>query len=326
VTETITPGRWRGLKTTSDDDHTFTILAFDQRGSYQKMLPEGTSFETAVAIKREVVFALARHVSAVLLDPVYGLPAVLDMAGGTGLLMALEKSGYTGDSTYRRVELIEGWSINKIKHMGASAVKLLVYYHPHAGTLADEIESFVATVCQECRTYDIPVFVEPVSYSLDASVRKESAEFAKTRPEVVRETARRLSKLQPDVLKLEFPVDADHDTNNSSWQVACEAVSAVCDVPWVLLSAGVDFETFAQQTKIACRAGASGFLAGRAIWKEAVTMTTQERARFLAETGVDRIRRLEEMVYNLGRPWTEFYAPMPASEDWFASYQPMPSG
>jgi tagatose 1,6-diphosphate aldolase len=320
MTETITPGRWRGLKTTSNDDHTFTILAFDQRGTYHKMLPEGTSFETAVAIKREVVFALARHVSAVLLDPVYGLPAVLDMAGGTGLLMALEKSGYTGDSTYRRVELIEGWSVNKIKHMGASAVKLLVYYHPHAGTLADEIESFVATICQECRAYDIPVFVEPVSYSLDASVRKESAEFAKTRPEIVRETARRLSKLKPDILKLEFPVDADHDADNAAWQVACEAVSAVCEAPWVLLSAGVEFETFAQQTKIACRAGASGFLAGRAIWKEAVTMTTQERARFLAETGADRIRRLEEMVYNLARPWTEFYAPIAGSEDWFKSY------
>jgi tagatose 1,6-diphosphate aldolase len=164
------------------------------------------------------------------------------------------------------------------------------------------------------------VFVEPVSYSLEAGVRKESAEFARTRPEVVRETARRLSKLKPDVLKLEFPVDSEHDKDNSSWQVACEAVSAVCDVPWVLLSAGVDFETFAQQTKIACRAGASGFLAGRAIWKEAVTMTTQERALFLAETGVDRIRRLEEMVYNLARPWTEFYAPVSGSEDWFKSY------
>ncbi len=324
MTEIITPGRWRGLKATSNDDHTFTILAFDQRGAYRQMLPEGTAYETAVAIKREVVFALSRHVSAVLLDPIYGLPAMHDMAGSSGLLMALEKSGYTGDSTYRRVELMEDWSVAKIKQMGSSAVKLLVYYHPHAGTLADEIESFVANVCQECRRYDIPLFVEPVAYSLDANVRKESAEYAKTRPEVVRETALRLSKLKPDILKLEFPVDADHGNNEHSWQVACEAVSAVCKVPWVLLSAGVEFETFAQQTKIACRAGASGFLAGRAIWKEAVTMTTHQRARFLAETGVDRIRRLEEMVHNLARPWTEFYAPMSASEDWFASYQPMP--
>lgn len=320
MTEMITPGRWRGLKTTSNDDHTFTILAFDQRGTYLKMLPEGAPYETAVAIKREVVFTLSRHVSAVLLDPIYGLPAAHDMAGNSGLLMALEKSGYTGDSTYRRVELIDGWTVGKIKQMGASAVKLLVYYHPHAGALAEEIEGFVANVCQECCRYDIPLFVEPVSYSLDANFRKESAEFAKTRPEVVRETALRLSKLKPDILKLEFPVDADHDNNEHSWQVACEAVSAVCEVPWVLLSAGVDFETFEQQTKIACRAGASGFLAGRAIWKEAVAMTTQERARFLAETGVDRIRRLEGLVCNLARPWTDFYAPMTGAEDWFKSY------
>ena len=320
MTETITPGRWRGLKTTSNDDHTFTILAFDQRGTFTKMLPEGTPYETAVEIKREVVFALSPHVSAVLLDPVYSLPAAHAMVGDSGLLMALEKSGYTGDSTYRRVELIEGWSVGKIKRMGASAVKLLVYYHPQAGALAEEIEAFVAQVCQECRRYDIPLFVEPVSYSLDPNVRKESDEFARTRPEVVRETARRLSRLKPDILKLEFPVDADHDHNDHSWQVACEAVSAACEVPWVLLSAGVVFETFERQTKIACRAGASGFLAGRAIWREAVTMTTPERARFLAETGVDRIRRLEDLVCNLARPWTDFYAPMTGGEEWYRSY------
>jgi tagatose 1,6-diphosphate aldolase len=320
MSEMITPGRWRGLKTTSNDDHTFTILAFDQRGTFTKMLPEGTSYETAVAIKREVVFALSRHVSAVLLDPIYGLPSAYDMAGDCGLLMALEKSGYTGDSTYRRVELIDRWNVAKIKQIGASAVKLLIYYHPHAGVLAEEIEAFVAKVCQECRRDDIPLFVEPVSYSLDANVRKESAEFARTRPEVVRETALRLSKFKPDILKMEFPVDAEHDNNEHSWQVACEAVSAACAVPWVLLSAGVDFETFEQQTKIACRAGSSGFLAGRAIWKEAVTMTSQARARFLAETGVDRVRRLEDLVANLARPWTDFYAPMAVSEDWFVSY------
>jgi len=320
MTETLTPGRWRGLKTTSSDDHTFTILAFDQRGSYTKMLPEGTSYDAAVAIKREVVFSLSRHVSAVLLDPLYGLPASEDMAGNSGLLMALEKSGYTGDSTYRRVDLIEGWSVGKIKQMGASAVKLLVYYHPQAGALADEIEAFVAGVREECHRYDIPLFVEPVSYSLDSSVHKESAEFAKTRPEVVRETARRMSRLKPDILKLEFPVDAAFEDRQQSWQVACEAVSAVCDVPWVLLSAGVEFATFQEQTRVACRSGASGFLAGRAIWKECVTMTPQARARFLAETAVDRIHRLEESVINLARPWTDFYTPMTGGENWFQSY------
>ncbi len=320
MSEPITPGRWRGLKTTSNDDHSFTILAFDQRGTFTKMLPEGTPYETAVAIKREVVFALSRHVSAVLLDPTYGLPAAYDMAGDCGLLMALEKSGYTGDSTYRRVELIDNWSVGKIKHMAASAVKLLVYYHPRAGALTEEIESFVANVCQECRRHDIPVFVEPVSYSLDTNIRKESAEFAKTRPDVVRETALRLSKLKPDILKMEFPVDADHDNDAYSWQVACEAVSAACEVPWVLLSAGVVFETFEQQTKIACRAGASGFLAGRAIWKEAVTMNAQERARFLAETGADRVQRLEDLVANFARPWTDFYAPMAGAEEWYTAY------
>src|SRR5256885_4803306 len=103
MSQTITPGRWRGLKTTSNDQHIFTILAFDQRGTYQKMLPKGSSYETAGQIKRDVVVSLAPYVSAVLLDAELGGRAVLDLPGHTGFLMALEKSGYTGDSTYRHV-------------------------------------------------------------------------------------------------------------------------------------------------------------------------------------------------------------------------------
>lgn len=320
MVQTITPGRWRGLRATSLDTHVFTILAFDQRGTFRKMLPDGTSYETAVHIKRDVVVALAPHVSAVLLDAAYGLSSALDMSGSSGLLMSLEKSGYSGDSTYRHMDFDPNWTIEKIRRMGASAVKLLVYYHPDSGELAEEIEKTVQKVCQECHEYDIPVFLEPMSYSLDTKVKKESAEFAKTRPKVVQETARRLSQLQPDVLKLEFPVDAEVDQDEAHWRQTCEAISQVSVVPWVLLSAGVDFEMFERQTQVACQSGASGFLAGRAIWKEAVTMPDSERQKFLAETAVPRLNRLTDVTLKYARPWTNFYQPIPASETWFKTY------
>lgn len=324
MTKTLSPGKWRGLKTTSTPDHRFAILAFDQRGSYRRMLPEGTSYEAAVQIKREVVVALAPHVSAVLLDAMYGLPSALDMAGSSGLLMALEKSGYSGDATCRRVDFIEGWTVGKIRRMGASAVKLLVYYHPASGALAEEIEDTVRGIAAECERHDLPLFLEPIAYSLDASVATASVEFARTRPEVVRETARRLSSTGADVLKLEFPVDAAFDGDEESWRAACEAVSEVCTVPWVLLSAGVDFETFERQAQVACRSGASGFLAGRAIWKEAVRMSPAERAAFLAGKARERVHRLREIVGQFARPWDNFYAPVAASDDWFTAYDSLP--
>ncbi len=321
MTQTLTPGRWRGLKSTSLDANIFTILAFDQRGTYKKMLPDTTSYETAVQIKQEVVVTLAPHVSAVLLDAApYGLSSALAMTGRSGLLMSLEKSGYSGDATYRKVDFDPTWTIEKIRRMGASAVKLLVYYHPHSGALAEEIEGVVSQILAECQKSDIPLFLEPMSYSLDKNIKKESADFARTRLEVIRDTAERLGRLQPDVLKLEFPLDVEFDTDESAWRSACEAVSKVSPVPWVLLSAGVDFETFERQTIIACQAGASGFLAGRAIWKESVTMGDAERKQFLAETAIPRLHRLTDASLKYARAWTDFYAPIPASETWFAAY------
>jgi tagatose 1,6-diphosphate aldolase len=159
-----------------------------------------------------------------------------------------------------------------------------------------------------------------VSYSLNKSIAKESAEFAATRPQVVKETARRLSNTGADILKLEFPVDVAFDRDQNSWHAACQAVSAVSAVPWVLLSAGVDFETFADQTYIACQEGASGFLAGRAIWKESVALPTNERKQFIQNVAIPRLNALTEIATQKARSWRQFYIPMSASENWYERY------
>jgi tagatose-1,6-bisphosphate aldolase len=98
-------------------------------------------------------------------------------------------------------------------------------------------------------------------------------------------------------------------------------LSEVSDVPWVLLSAGVDFATFAEQTRIACAAGASGWLAGRAIWKECVVLPPEERQTFLANTATARVEQLNEIANANARKWTDFYAPPANSNDWFKTYQ-----
>lgn len=320
MTNSITAGRWLGLKRTSTLDDVFTILAFDQRGTYRKMLPASTTYEEAVAIKREVVVSLSNTASAVLLDTDYGLESALHMNRRSGLLMSYEKSGYSGDSTYRRIEFDPDWTVAKIKKLGASAVKLLAYYHPDTGALANEIEQVIAKVAEDCHAHDLPLFLEPMSYSLKADIAKESEAFATTRPEVVIQTASRLSRTGADVLKLEFPYDASFNTDHQAWKTACESISKESTVPWVLLSAGVDFNTFADQTRIACEAGASGFLAGRAIWKESVTMADSARAEFLAGTAQTRLQKLSEIATKHARPWTKFYTPMPATKGWEKTY------
>ena len=320
TTQSLTPGKWRGLKATSGENQTFSILAFDQRGNYRAMLPAEADFATASRIKAEVVAALAPNTTAVLLDPVYGLEAALAMPGGCGLLMAVEKTGYAGSALERRVDFIPGWDVGLIRRMGASAVKLLVYYHPDAEEAAAEIDATVTRIAADCRLHDLPLFVEPLSYSIDESVRSDSPEFAVQRPRIVIETARRLSRLGVDVLKMEFPLNVAHEADETKWREACEALSEASIVPWTLLSAGVDFPTYTRQVAIACESGASGFVGGRAIWKEAINMTAEQRASFLADEGTRRVEQLRTLVERVARPWTDFYSPLSFGENWYEAY------
>ena len=315
----LTPGRWLGLKSTSNDDGKFTIVAFDQRRDFRSMLPEGTSYEKAVQIKKEVTSAIAPPASAMLLDPDYGPGPAMNLQRGVGLLMTLEAIGWLGTDTAREIYLNAEWPLGKIKRFGAAGAKLLVFYHPESVDLAAKTEQKVFEICEECHAYDLPIFVEPMSYSLDPSVSKNSAAFAAARPEIVIETARRFSQLGCDVLKMEFPMDADFDTDRAGWRDACRALSDAVDVPWVLLSAGVDFDTFDPQVQTACEQGASGFLAGRAIWKEVAALDDTERGQYIATNVMDRMNQLCAHAES-ARPWQDFYQPSVVDAEWHNTY------
>lgn len=319
MTQEISPGRYRGLKTTSlSEADVFGIVAFDQRGSYRAMLPENTPFEEMVQIKVDIIGALSKYASAILTDANYGvLPAML-MNGKSGLMMALEASGYSGDSTYRKPEFLDTWTPMKIREIGANAVKILIYYNPQASQLADELDELIKKVVSDCHVLGLPVFLEPMSYSIDKNIKKDSAAFAEIRPDIIVETARRLSRTGADVLKMEFPLDLKFNQDHDEWRKQCSRLSEASIVPWVLLSAGVDFEQFVPQVHIACAHGASGFLAGRAIWKEAATMSPDQRKVFMAGTATERLRQLLDISREKARPWTDFYSFGPIPFDWFA--------
>jgi len=284
----LTVGKIRGLQATSNNKGIFAILAFDHRQSYVKMLgpddPAAISYREVAASKSQVIKYLAPHSSAVLTDPVYGAAQAIAsgaLPGNVGLLVALEETGYTGESTARVTEMIPDWNVGKIKRMGADAVKLLLYYHPDAGKLTEQQERLTSEVIADCERADIAFFLEPVSYSIDPRNDKNSAKFAEERPRVIAEITRRLGALGPDVLKLEFPMDANQNMDENQWMETCRAVTEASPCPWALLSAGVSFELFARQVEVACKAGASGYIAGRAVWQEGIPMIEDERKTWL---------------------------------------------
>jgi tagatose 1,6-diphosphate aldolase len=325
----LTIGKIHGLTGTSTPNGAFAILAFDHRKSFVKMLnpeaPQNVPYQEVVAVKSTIVRVLSPYASAVLLDPVYSAAQTIangSLPGTTGLLVAVEETGYGGTSTERVSELLSDWSVDKIKRMGADAVKLLIYYHPERCELTEQQERFTSQVIAACRKADIALFLEPLSYSIDPEVDKGSPAFASQRPDIITEIARRLGNLGPDVLKLEFPVDSNLEPDEAKWAEACEAVSIASPCPWAVLSAGVDFDTFARQVEIACKSGASGFIGGRAVWKEGISMPADEREAWLKKVASARLARLTEIANQYARPWREYYPDLAkaAPEGWYTSY------
>jgi len=312
----ITIGKLRGLQQISSKRGTFTCLALDHRQNLRKANPAFVSDEELSRFKLEVTSALASRATAVLLDPeVSAAQAIAGRAipNNVGLVVAVESTGYTGDATARQAQMIPGWSVEKAKRMGASAIKLLVYYHPDSST-AKEIEDFTAKVAEDCRKHDLALMLEPLSYSLDENRKLLSDE----KRYVVVETAKRLTPLNVDVLKAEFPLEIN-EMDESGWMEACKEISSASITPWLLLSAAVDYETFLRQVTVACTAGASGIAVGRAVWKEAVTMNGEARMKFLRATACRRISRLTSLCHALAKPYTDFYQ-ADAPFDWYKTY------
>ena len=318
--KTLTPGKRRGLQQCADREGIFCILALDHRRVVQDAFREapGGQFPAAVLFKIEVVSALAPAVTAVLLDPHYGAGPMLadgSLPGGLGLVVSVEKSGYEGPSTDRLSRLSPDWDVAKIKRMGASAVKLLVYYHPDSPRAA-AMRELVADVAEDCRYYDLSLFLEPMSYTREAGARPTPRE----RQEVVVRTAAELSPLGADILKMEFPTDVEQEQDETAWMQACSELDSAAAIPWVLLSAAVDYQIFLRQATIACEAGASGILAGRAIWKDALSLGEEERCRFLGGTAFERMECLRAACCRYGHPYHAWLADAPAEEGWPETY------
>lgn len=323
--ESLTIGRWRGLQQLATPEGVFCIVAVDQRGALKRML-EGVGRpsdpEAMTVVKREIVGALNGDATGFLLDPEFGaaqLVASGELLGRNGLAVSLEATGYEDRAGDRLSSILDGWSEAKIKAMGASAVKLLIYYNPRREAAARHQEELVRQVSARTRALDIPLMVEVVTYPSSDDQTKEA--FQAERRALIVESAARVTALGIDMFKAEFPVAPAVTQDEEVWYEACRELTEASQVPWALLSAGVDFDTYARQLKVACRAGASGFVAGRAIWREAAEETDRaKRQAFLTTTMPERLRELVAIARREATPWTAKLSASPVDAGWQKSY------
>ncbi|MBV9065571.1 MAG: tagatose 1,6-diphosphate aldolase, partial [Methylobacteriaceae bacterium] len=184
----------------------------------------------------------------------------------------------------RRSRAITDWSVDKIRAMGGDAVKVLAWYRPDADPeTCTHQKDFVRAIGDDCRRNDIPYVLELLVFPFlgTADHTPDYVESPSKLPALVIDSVREFAKPEygVDLMKLESPLAAnslpaqDGGAAAKAAQKEFDTVGAICRdacIPWVLLSGGAAPEKFERVLDYAYSAGASGFLAGRTIWLDAV--------------------------------------------------------
>jgi tagatose-1,6-bisphosphate aldolase len=183
-----------------------------------------------------------------------------------------------------------------LKEVKADAVKLLLYYRPEDDSSEKQL-NLVKRVGRICKELDILFICEPFVYSL-----KGEGDFKNNLPRFVIQTAKELSELDVDVLKLQFPGDV-RTQNLIDLRKNCDELDSTCKVPWVLLSGGIKYEEFLKQVEIASKCNVSGIMVGRALWQEAFEKKSlNEIINFVNTESIARVKKLTVVIRN-GLPW-----------------------
>ncbi|OJG65097.1 tagatose 1,6-diphosphate aldolase 1 [Enterococcus malodoratus] len=274
----------------TNDEGIIGALAIDQRGALKKMIgkyKEATT-EDVIKFKELVSQQLTPYASAILLDPEYGLPAAEVRDNDCGLLLAYEKTGYDATTPGRLPDVLNVWSVKRLKESGADACKFLLYYDvDEPDEINEQKRAYMERIGSECTAEDIPFFLEIVSY--DAEITDTtSLDYAKVKPRKVIEAMREFSKerYQVDVLKVEVPVNMNfvegygQEIGYSQSEAAAyfKEQSEATDLPFIFLSAGVSAELFQETLRFAKQSGSSfnGVLCGRATWANGVESFVKE--------------------------------------------------
>ena len=317
----LTPGKLWGMRRMADERGLFRMVAADQRPPIKNPIREHLGVVEApygevARVKALLIETLGPRASAMLLDPHYAIPRGLKHLSPTkGLVVTLEDSVFRERHGGRLSAAIEGWSVEKIKRMGADAVKVLAWYRPDADArvLAHQ-RDFAQRVGAECARFDIPFLLEMLVHPLpgDADQTRDYREMGGKSADHVLASVEEFARADygVDVFKLESPVAGDavpgpDGEGGAKVQALFDEMGQLAGRPWVMLSAGASQQGFARVLEHAFRAGASGFLAGRAIWLDAFGHYPDwDRMRAELEGGAsDYMARINALAERHATPW-----------------------
>lgn len=262
----------RSLTGIADAGGAIRVLAIDHRDSLEVLL-DAASHREIVQLKSALVAEAGGIVSGVMLDPTYGLQSEVlgKVPAGVGVIAALEAQGYLNDASVTHTTL--GSEAAQVRAVGATAAKFLALWD---GEPDSRQRDTIADARRSAHDAGLPLVLEPLPRGLDP--------FGSW----VLDWCEEHADSGADLFKLPYPGSAAN----------CEAATAALPAPWAILSAGVDFETFVAQAESADRAGASGYIVGRAVWREAATVDTAARSQAIADLVVPRLRQLASIPFD----------------------------
>ncbi|WP_371156505.1 tagatose 1,6-diphosphate aldolase [Jannaschia sp. 2305UL9-9] len=312
----LTPGKQLGFRRMSDDAGLFKMTAVDQRPPIKGPIAEAhggeAPWDKVAEVKTALMEALQPTSTAMLLDPHYAIPhgwRGFDVR--KGLIVTLEDSLFRETGQGRFSSEIDDWSVGKIKRMGGDAVKVLAWYRPD---ISEEVrraqEDFVKRTGDLCARHDIPFLFELLVHPIESDTEQTSeyTEMATKHADHVLASVEAFAGADygVDVFKLESPVPAKGITaGDGDIQALFDEMGRLAGRPWVMLSAGAGKADFRSVLEYAYGAGASGYLAGRAIWLDAFGRWPDMDAMRagLVEDSVPYMQELNALTDARATPW-----------------------
>jgi sulfofructosephosphate aldolase len=261
------------------------MVAMDQRESLRAMFDAAGAGrpddEHLVAFKLAVARTLGPLASGFLIDRHFGFDRVRRgvLPDSCGLILAVDDLVQADGGPVEDTSLDEVAAAPDFDLTGVRAIKLLVIWRRDERR-AERVE-LARRFIELAAARGVLSVLEPV-----VRVRADETEAA------IVEAARELSPLRPSLYKAQVPLAGRGSADEL--RQACTALGAAITGPWVVLSQGVHRDDFLGAVRAACQGGASGFLAGRALWSDVVGRP--DVASALAEVAVPRLQRLIEVV------------------------------
>jgi tagatose 1,6-diphosphate aldolase len=284
----------RGYQQICGRNGTILAIACDQRGGIRQILADTAEARAAISdsmlgdTKTDVVRHLASHAPCVLLDPVCAVPRVVEegaLPRDVALLIGLDASGYDlSPQGHYLSRLAPGVDARKVRALGGTGGKIMVYLRADdANANAHNVDILRRCIADFARE-DVLLVVEFLTHPMPG---EDKEAYRAKLPSLVEGGTRICLDLGAKVLKLPYPGTPE----------SCAAITAMCgDVPWSVLSAGVDHETFLGQVEIAMANGAAGVIAGRALWKDCVSLDRDRQRNLLTTRAVPRLREIQAIL------------------------------